>query len=106
MTRKGEHAQPFQPLPGYMDMLKLGDSWITTHVHKYVEFAITSPEMVDYVVRRLDISLDTFHTIKWKAIGRVRSPHGIQRIIRTSKMMFRWVPVGHNWQKCKLKSDK
>ena len=43
MAIKGEYAQPFQPLPGYMDMLKLGDSWITTHVHKYVEFAITSP---------------------------------------------------------------
>jgi ribonuclease HI len=106
MAEKGEKARPFQPLPGYRAILKLGESWVTTHFRKCVEFANTAPEMVDYIVRRLDISLDTFHTINWNAIGKVRRPHGINRIVRTSKMMYGWMPVGHNWQKCKLESDK
>ena len=44
--------------------------------------------------------------INWTSIGKVRANHGIHRIVRTSKMMYRWLPVGHNWIKCNLASDK
>ena len=62
--------------------------------------------MVDYILQRLNISLDTFHVIDWESIGKVRSSHHINRIVRTSKMLYGWLPVGHNWKKCNLVSDK
>ena len=106
MKVKGEQARPFTPLPGYKAILQLGGNWVTTHFQKCVEFANTSPKMVDYVLRRLDINLHTFHAINWTAIGKVRQSHAINRIISTRNMMYGWMPVGHNWQKCKLKSNK
>ena len=106
MDSEGKTPPPFEPLPGYRAMLKLGDNWITTHFRECVNFANTSPAMIEYVLRRLNIDLETFHTINWTSIGRVRATHRIHRIVRTSKMMFRWMAVGHNWTKCNLPSDK
>ena len=94
METKGEQAQPFQPLHGYRAILKVGESWVTTHFCICVEFANMSPEIMDYILQRLDISLDTFHTINWNVIRKVRQPHGINCIIRTSKMMYGWMPGG------------
>ena len=98
--------EPFTPLPGYRAMLKLGDNWVTTLFRENVQFANVAPATVEYVVKRLNITLDTFHDINWGAVGRVRAPHRIAQRVRTSKMMYRWMPVGHNWKKCKLPSDK
>jgi len=98
--------KPFTPLPGYKAMLKLGDDWVTTLFRDCVKFANVAPDAVEYALGRLDISLSTFHSINWGAVGRVRKSHRIARRVRISKMMYRWLPVGHNWQKCKLPSDK
>ena len=87
-------------------MLKLGDDWITTHFRECVQFSNTSPAMTSYILQRLDITLDIFHTIDWDSIGTVRSSHHINRVVRTSKMLYGWLPVGHNWLKCNLTSDK
>ena len=73
MEATGEQAQPFKPLPGYKAMLQLRGNCATTHSCKYVEFANTSPKMVNYAVRPLDISLGTFYEINWSASGKVRS---------------------------------
>jgi len=62
--------------------------------------------MVTYLQKRLDICPRTFNTISWGAIGTVRASYGIAWRVRTSKMIYRWLTVGHNWQKCNLKSDK
>ena len=87
-------------------MLKLGDDWITTHLRGCVQFSNTSPAMTTYILQRLDITLDTFHTIDWDSIGTVRSSHHINRVVRTSKMLYGWLPVGHNWLKYNLTPDK
>jgi len=50
--------------------------------------------------------LRALESIKWQAIGKVRSTHHITRRVRTSKMMYGWLPVGHNRQKCNLPSHK
>ena len=87
-------------------MLKLDDQWITINFRECIQFANTAPPMVDYVLRRLKISLDEFNLINWTSIGKIRASHPINRAIQTSKMMYRWLPVGHNWKKCNLPSDK
>ena len=98
--------KPFEPLPGYRAMLKLGEDWITTQFRGCVQFKNTSLAMIGYILRRLDISFTTFHTIDWESIGIVRSSHHINRTVRTSKMLYGWLPVGHNWKRCNLTSDK
>ena len=54
----------------------------------------------------MGIDLETFHSINWTAIGRVRAAYKIHHIVRKSKMMFRWMSVGHNWNKYNLPSNK
>jgi hypothetical protein len=102
----GIEPQPFTPLPGYRAMLKLDGEWVTTHFRACVDFTNTAPVMRDYVMHRLDISSRVFDDIDWSIIGKVRASHRINRIVRTSKMMYRWLPVGHNWKQCNLPSDK
>ena len=69
-------------------MLKLGGSWATLHFCRCIKFANTSPETVDYVLYRLNISLDSFRAINWNAIDKVCQLYGIKRIVRTIKMMY------------------
>ena len=102
----GTTPRPFRPFPGYRAMLKLNGRWITTHFRECIQFANVAPPMIEYVKRRLDIDDATFHSINWTSIGRVRATHKFGRIVRTSKMMYGWMPVGHNWYKCKLESDR
>jgi len=89
-ARVEERAAPikFRPQPGYGTMLQLGGEWVTTHFQECVEFANTAPAMVEYVRGRLDIDIQTFHTINWRAIGRVRASHKLIQKSRTNKMMF------------------
>lgn len=42
-TKRENHLPPFEPLPGYREMLKLGDNWITTHFNECVGLANISP---------------------------------------------------------------
>lgn len=101
-----ETPQPFQGLSGYKAMLKLGGQWVTTHFRENVGFASTAAPMVQYAIKRLKITEDIFHTINWYIVGRVRASHRIHRVVRTSKMLYRWLPVGANWRQCKLDSDR
>ena len=87
-------------------MLQIDSKWVTTKFRDNVRHANTAPAMVTYLQKRLNIGVKTFNLINWGAISTVRSSYGIDRRVRTSKMMYRWLPVGHNWQKCNLKSDK
>ena len=57
-------------------------------------------------IKRLNISKEVYLTIKCPAIAKVRAHHPFNKIVRISKIIYRWMPVGHNWQKCKLPSDK
>ena len=96
---------PFKPLPGYKAMLRLDGQWITAHFRECVKFAHTSPALIAYIIRRLEISPATFELIDWRSIGRVRSTHGFSLKVRISKMMYLWLVVGHNWRKCNLTTD-
>jgi ribonuclease HI len=106
--RLSDEATPaaFHPFPGYKAMLRLGQDWVTTQLRDCVQFANTAPAMAEYIRHRLEITEETFQTIDWAIIGHVRASHRFSRQIRTSKMMFGWMPVGHNWIKCNLQSDR
>ena len=99
-------SHDFQPLPGYKAMLQLDGNWVTTHFRESVQFANTAPDLYEYATQRLGITDAQFHLINWQALALVRRTHGIARTVRVSKMIYRWMPVGHNWNKCGLTSDK
>ena len=61
----------FELLLGYGAMLKLGGNWVTTHLWANIKIANTSPLMITYILRQLNIDIDTFYCINWGAIGNV-----------------------------------
>ena len=61
--------------------------------------------MVEYAADRLNIDDAIFHSINWTSIGGMRASHRIERVVRTSRIMYQWLPVGHNWYKCNLVTD-
>ena len=97
---------PFEPIEGYRAILKLNGQWITLNIRRHVLYAGTAPALQEYACKRLNISKEVYLTINWPAIAKVRAHHPINKVIRISKMIYRWMPVGHNWHKCKLPSDK
>ena len=102
----GDDPTPFQPLPGYVAMLQLNGRWITTQFRNCVKFAIVAPPVIEYIKGRLNIDEKSFHTINWVSVGKVCTYHLFSRKVQTSKMMYRWLPIGHNCHKCKLETDK
>lgn len=51
-----------------------------------------------YSIKRLRLTEESYDKIHWQAIATSRVSHSISRRVRTTKMMFRWLPVGHNWR--------
>ena len=102
------NIEPHQwvPMDGYRAMLRLNNKWITSNLRKHVCYANTAPDLREYGCKRLKISSAVYDTINWKAIGKVRSTHCINKIVQISKMLFGWMPVGHNWRKCSLRSNR
>lgn len=96
----------FTPLPGYKAMLRLDNDWITTHHRENIRYADTAPALIEYAKSRLALDQKTFEDIDRNALGAVLGSLPLRRRIRTSKMIYRWLPVGHNWQKCNLETDK
>ena len=89
---------PFTPLPGTRAMLKLGTKWITSRYEDRIRDAHTSVAIREYAIKRLNITGAIYDEIDWPAIGRVQKRHKSHRKIRTVKMLWRWLPVGHNWR--------
>ena len=51
----GGPPSTFTPYPSYRAILKLDGRFVTTHFWASVEYANTSPAMIEYVKGRLDI---------------------------------------------------
>jgi hypothetical protein len=49
-------------------------------------------------MRKLNISAQVGEMLEDKHLIHVRSTQDWHRIVRTSKMLFGWLPVGHNWR--------
>ena len=73
----GVPSHYFQPYPGYRAMIKINGRWITTHFRDCVRFANTSPPMSEYIKGCLSMDNETFQTVNWMAICKVRISHPI-----------------------------
>ena len=101
----GGPPSTFTPYPGYRAILKYDGRFDTTHFRASAECANTSPAMIEYVKGRLEIEDTVFRSINWTSIGRISASQGMNQILQTSRMLFRWLLVGHNWYTCNLTMD-
>ena len=65
----GGPPSSFIPFPGYRAMLELNGRCVTTHSRESIEYANTSPAMIEYAIDRLNIDDAIFHSINWTSIG-------------------------------------
>jgi hypothetical protein len=63
---------------------------------KATEHAFAETPLREYTTRKLNISPQVLEMLEDKHFTHVRSTHDWHRIVRTSKMLFGWLPVGHN----------
>ena len=72
----------------------------------HVQHANTAPILQQYGCIRLNLTMEVYLNINWQAIARARAKHPIQKVVRISKMIYGWMPVGHNKVKCNLASSR
>jgi hypothetical protein len=94
----GETPIPFAPLPGSRCMLWIKNKWITSRPDEIIQRAFVKEPLEEYTAQRLKIPLEVVAEIDQEAIGNVRGTHRWARLARVSKLLFHWLPVGHNWK--------
>jgi hypothetical protein len=88
----------FTPLKGSRCMIKIGEKWVTSEPDKAIERAFSEPSLKEYTIQRLKLSAPAAALLEYKHFLHVRSTYDWHRIARSSKMLFGWLPVGHNWR--------
>ena len=86
-------------------MLYIQGKWITRDFESQIEKAATTRPMEEYIEHRFGISSYIRNMIDWPTIGRVRKSMKQSQRIRGSKLMYGWLPVGHNSAKTGALSD-
>jgi hypothetical protein len=100
-----EAPVPFSPLPGCRCMLRIRDRWITSRPDEAIKVAFVSEPLKEYTAKRLGIPLETVDELDQEAMGTVRSMQKWSQRGRGAKMLFGWLPVGHNWKHHGAESD-
>ena len=62
----------FPPYPGSKALLRIGKTWITSHVNKHIAHAAHSTTIWEYCLKKYDWNISTFNSIYWEGIGRAR----------------------------------
>ena len=105
-VERNNEPTPIQPLPGARCMLKIKNRWIGTRPDKAVQEAFSKGPLEEYIKHRLQIDDEALSTLEYKHFEIVRSTHRWARLIRESKRLFGWLPVGHNWRHHGADNDK
>lgn len=88
----------YTPLPGAKFVIRIGrDEWLSGRPDWVIQTAFAQKELQAYISKRLTISLDVVKCIDTTTIGTVRATQEWGKFVRTSKLLFSWLPVGHNW---------
>jgi hypothetical protein len=95
----GTYTQPgpalHLPYPGSKAMLKINGVWITSKHKRVIYAARRVGPMRTYATSKYRWTNDTFNSVYWDSVGRVRRKmtHNQQR--QTCKLMHGWLPVMH-----------
>jgi hypothetical protein len=96
----------YSQLPGAKCMVKVYGSWISSRVDKAVQLIPAEEAQIAFIREKLKISEDAVQDIDIETIAAARAGHTWARTARTTKMMTRWLPVGHNWRHHGADNDK
>jgi hypothetical protein len=102
----GQIPDPFQPLDGSRCMLRIGKTWISTRVDHALQIGFVEAELREYVAKCLEIELSIVDEIDKEVIAAARAAHKWAEIARISKLMFGWLPAGHNCRHHGAESDQ
>ena len=105
-VQSGMTAPQFHPFPGSKCMIQVDGEWVTEKVEPAIQYSIGTTNLEQYLVKRLSCDLATVRDIDRRVIKIARSPHRWARTVRTTKMMNRWMPVGHNWRHHNADTDR
>ena len=83
------------PYPGLKALLRIGTTWITSHVPNHVTSTYHSSAIREYCMAKYSWSKTTFNSIYWDGIARARKRGTATQQMHTSKLMHGWLPVNH-----------
>ncbi len=76
-------------------LLRIGETWITSHINKHITHASHFVTIRDYCLTKYSWSTSIFNSIYWEGIGRARRRGTHTQLMHTSKLMHGWLPVNH-----------
>jgi hypothetical protein len=80
--------------------------WVSTRVDRALQIGFVEAELREYVAKCLEIELATVDEIDQEVIAAAHAAHKWAKTARISKLMFGWLPVGHNWRHHGAESDQ
>jgi hypothetical protein len=89
---------PFSPTPGARCMVSVNGMWLSGDTDRAIQTLPAEEQMRQYLEERLSLPRAVIDTIDTGVIAAARSTHRWAWIVRVSKMMSGWMPVGHNWR--------
>lgn len=89
----------YSPLKGSLCVVQIGKEWLSNRPDYPIQQAFALPELKEHISQRLKISDELVEAIDTNSIGTVRATQEWHILVRTSKLLFNWLPVGHNWKR-------
>ena len=83
------------PYPGSKALLRIGDTWITSHMASHIQTAYHADRIRSYCMSKYKWSSTTFDSIYWDGIERARKRGTKTQLMYTSKVIHGWLPVNH-----------
>ena len=105
-VQKDHPPTPYSPLPGAKCMVKIQGTWISSRIDKAIQLIPAAEAQKKYIREKLGISEDAVKDIDTETIAAARAGHLWNRTARITKMMNKWLPVGHNWRHHGADNDK
>jgi hypothetical protein len=83
------------PYPGSKAMLKIGKHWVTSKYKERLYHARHSDPAMIYCMEKYGWDEQTFNSVYWHSIGKVRRKLTGNKYRQTCKIMHDWLPTKH-----------
>ena len=83
------------PLPGSKANLCIGQTWITSHMHRHIHWEHSAYILRTYCLEKYGWNDEIFQSIAWFTIKTVRTRCTHKQQMLTNKIMHGWLPVMH-----------
>ena len=81
------------PYEGSRAMIKINGKWITLNLKEHILYASHTPKVSKYYNKRFKWQDETFDTVYWTSIKRVRTKMQLHKSHQEIKIMCGWLPT-------------